>query len=48
MQKHSCGKCKYKWIPRVKKPKNCPRCKQALSYDNKLPTGTRTQSNGSV
>ena len=27
-----CGKCGYGWIPRVKQPKSCPRCKSRLDY----------------
>jgi hypothetical protein len=27
-----CPKCKYKWEPRTKKPKECPRCKARLDY----------------
>jgi predicted Zn-ribbon and HTH transcriptional regulator len=25
-----CKKCKHEWMPRVKKPKECPRCKARL------------------
>lgn len=25
-----CNKCKYKWKPRKKNPKECPRCKNRL------------------
>ena len=28
-----CPKCKYEWISRVNKPKECPRCKAYLYYD---------------
>ena len=28
-----CGKCNYGWIPRVKKPKACPRCKSRLDCE---------------
>jgi rubrerythrin len=27
-----CGKCGYGWIPRVKQPKSCPRCKTRFDY----------------
>ena len=30
MEKNKCEKCEYEWIPRMKDPKTCPRCK---SYD---------------
>jgi rubrerythrin len=26
----TCPKCGYTWIPRVKNPKECPRCKKRL------------------
>ena len=29
-----CGKCGYGWIPRVKQPKACPRCKTRFDYPN--------------
>jgi len=28
IQVMECNKCKYKWIPRVKFPKQCPKCKR--------------------
>jgi len=30
-----CPHCKYEWIPRVEKPKACPRCKQYLQKREK-------------
>ncbi len=35
-----CPKCPYSWTPRVKNPKECPRCKQRLdiTYDRKEAT----------
>ncbi len=27
-----CSKCGYGWIPRVKQPKSCPRCKTRFDY----------------
>ncbi len=26
--KHKCKICKYEWIARVRKPKQCPKCKR--------------------
>lgn len=26
----TCPHCRYRWKPRVKKPKACPRCKQYI------------------
>lgn len=30
MEKVKCKKCKHEWIPRVDKPKQCPKCKNYL------------------
>jgi predicted Zn-ribbon and HTH transcriptional regulator len=29
-----CFHCKYEWKARIKRPKNCPRCKQKLAYSD--------------
>ena len=34
MTKYKCQRCGYKWEPKVKEPKQCPRCKQ---YEWKTP-----------
>ncbi len=28
-----CELCEYEWLPRVEKPKSCPRCKRRFDYD---------------
>ena len=30
-----CLKCEYIWIPKLKHPKACPRCKARVDYKNK-------------
>ncbi len=32
MSKNKCEKCKYEWIARVEKPKQCPNCKGRIKY----------------
>ncbi len=27
-----CGKCHYKWSPRVMNPRQCPNCKRQIRY----------------
>lgn len=36
MSNNKCEKCKYKWIARVEKPKQCPNCKRQIIYEKSL------------
>ena len=36
MKQIKCPKCDYRWVPRVNKPKACPRCKTRLDIKRKM------------
>ena len=36
MKPKECVKCKYKWLPRVERVKQCPRCKKYLEPIKKV------------
>jgi len=33
IKKMKCKSCGYEWLPKVQKPKACPRCKVYIRYD---------------
>ena len=41
-----CTKCGYTWIPRVKNPKECPKCKTRIDYKTKKNEKVKSKGSG--